>query len=201
MKADFDYCSSSRFEEFIERGRDLIEADRLSESKWGKTNCGFVYLIDFGDGKTKIGITRGNPHQRIRQLTGGNNTIMPYDLRFVAVGLCDQAESVEKILHTEYKSFRCAGEWFDFSSNDALCAKVDLIVDLHRFSHCFCFCEGWPEWKPSDEYIAEYSKCNPQSDLPSIIDWEKTKNSHETMGKIKVWLNKINELEAVLGTV
>lgn len=197
MKADFDYCSSSRFEEFIERGLDSIEKNRLSKNKWEKTNLGFVYLIDFGDGKTKIGITRGNPRQRMRQLTGSDKTIMPYELRLIAVGLCNQAESVEKILHTEYGNFRCAGEWFDFSSNDALGAKVDLIVDLHRFSQSFCFCDGWPKWKPNDEYIAEYSKCNPQADLPSIIDWEKTKNDPEAMKIVEAWLNKINELEAV----
>ena len=104
MKKDFNYCSEEHTNDFITECLDLI----YNQESGSDLDSGFIYLIDFGDGKTKIGFTKLDPRKRMKQLTH-TSTIMPFELSLVAIGYCDQVRCVEKILHTQFRYFRHSG--------------------------------------------------------------------------------------------
>lgn len=175
MKNEFDYCSDEKVNNFIENGLCSIEGDGF-ENKG--VDMGFIYLIDFGDGKTKIGFTKNDPRIRLKQLSH-TSTIMPFDLKIVALGLCEEVRCVEKILHTGYRGLRVKGEWFDFSKKIYNACKLTLIEELESFSLSFCFGDGWIKWKPSDSFIKKYSENKfLNNDIIRIIDWAKNKDKY-----------------------
>ena len=173
---DSDYYSNEKLNNFIDFTLDIIKSDKeCSESK----HIGYLYLIDFGDNKTKIGITKNDPRIRLATLNR-TGTIMPFNLSFIAIGICQEIESVEKILHTRWEELRCAGEWFDFSGEGMDGFKMKLIEDLYEFSFQMCFCPGWKKWKPSDDEIEEFAKdtmyCHTNGSIKNIVDFHKNQS-------------------------
>lgn len=184
MEDDFKYCSNEKAQDFIIDGLSIIEIDReATESE--KEDIGFIYLIDFGDGKTKIGLTKNDPRSRLKQLNS-TSTIMPFELKLIALGLCKEVKCVEKLLHSDFRPLRYKGEWFDFSGKKAMGLKLILIESLYWYSFRFCFCEGWKNWKPDDNFIKKYSEFPYREDIVGIIDYEKNKEEYEK--QIDEWL-------------
>lgn len=188
MKEDFNYCSEEHTNNFITECLDLI----YNHESGSDLDSGFIYLIDFGDGKTKIGFTKLDPRKRMNQLTH-TSTIMPFELSLIAIGYCDQVRCVEKILHTQFRYFRHSGEWFDFSGNKKMAQKLFLIEELYHLANRFCFCDGWVKWKPDDEFIKVYSKypINNEYNIENIIDCEKNKNKYRK--QTEEWIKTVTE--------
>jgi len=67
-----------------------------------------VYLIENGEGLYKVGRTKLDVSERIRQLQTGS----PYQLEFVAECLVNHPSKVEAYLHRKYRQFHVSGEWF-----------------------------------------------------------------------------------------
>lgn len=187
MEEDFNYCSKEKADEFINEYLDSISYDIQSGNSF---DLGFIYLIDFGDGKTKIGFTKLDPRKRLKQLST-TSTIMPFELSLVALGYCMQVRCVEKILHTEFRQFRHSGEWFDFSDKKISAMKLHLVERLNALSRSSWLCEGWEKWKPDDEYIKIYENCPNWDTISGMIDWQKNPNkSQETTNK---WIKSLKE--------
>lgn len=84
---------------------------------------GYVYLIDNGTGKVKIGRTT-NPMIRIKTIESqsGMTTIQTY-----VSPQCSNYKDLELITHKKFDEFRVKGEWFKISFNEV----KDHISSLH----------------------------------------------------------------------
>lgn len=189
MEEDFKYCSKEHTELFIQNHLSDISYDLESGNV---LDSGFIYLIDFGDGKTKIGLTKLDPYKRLKQLST-TGTIMPFELSLIALGYCDQVRCVEKMLHTQFRYFRHSGEWFDFSGNRKMAQKLLLIEELHHLANNFCFCDGWEKWKPDDDFIKVYSKypINNENNIDTIIEIQKNENKYNE--ETKQWIESVTK--------
>lgn len=90
---------------------------------------GWVYIAKSDTGHYKIGRSK-TPVERVKHF----DTIMPIDVKVIAMIPCDDYVAAEKLLHWqygEYKNFRVKGEWF-------------LIPDefAERFESIICFLDG-----------------------------------------------------------
>lgn len=156
-----------------------------------KKEAGFIYLIDFGDGKTKIGITQNDPRKRMRALWRPG-TLMPFDLSLVALGYSAEFSSfIEKYLHAYYCHLRVKGEWYDFGGRERRAFKLRLIEDLSHLADNFCFCEGWWNWKPSDDFIRKYAECPDQDNIVDILENNKGRGREQ----IEKWWKELDTIE------
>lgn len=71
------------------------------------TNKRYIYIVVCGN-YTKIGISK-NISERMTALQTGN----PFPINLVFAKVVEDAENIEKIIHTEYNEFNISGEWFD----------------------------------------------------------------------------------------
>lgn len=70
---------------------------------------GYVYFIQVeGENKFKIGMTRGSPYRRMRNMQTGS----PINLVMYAYIPTDRPKELERELHQELVNFRERGEWF-----------------------------------------------------------------------------------------
>jgi hypothetical protein len=89
---------------------------------------GYVYLIDFGDGKTfKIGQTKHEPELRLHQIAKGN-VIMPMQL-VMEVYTETNCGLLETLLHMNFDNNHIRGEWFRFDFFD--------LVDIYQAMSSF----------------------------------------------------------------
>lgn len=81
---------------------------------------GYVYVIDYGDGKTfKIGMTRTGPQNRMAQINKAA-ILMPkqYGMKMVMSGEFANCYYLEQLLHDRFESLRDNGEWFKLDFPD-----------------------------------------------------------------------------------
>ena len=69
----------------------------------------------------KIGFTKGNSMERLKQHSTGN----PFDLELVFTFDTKFNMKVERILHRKYKSKHIRGEWFNLDTGE-----VDSFLDV-----------------------------------------------------------------------
>jgi hypothetical protein len=82
----------------------------------------FVYVIRGDHNMTKIGVTT-NPSARIASL----RTASPFPLEFAFIGAMPDNDGyvLEKAAHTALERFRCNGEWFDISPENAVATIIE----------------------------------------------------------------------------
>jgi hypothetical protein len=90
---------------------------------------GYVYLIeDIYNNSFKIGVTKGNPQNRLKKLQTGNSC----ELKLKCFYECEYPYRLESMLHTHYKQECELNEWFGLSNpNEFLdkCKEFDNIID------------------------------------------------------------------------
>ncbi len=90
-----------------------------------------VYLLKIvNDNKTlyKIGFTRGNVYDRVKNLQTG----CPYEILVVDSYSSDYSMIIERTLHNIFKHKKTYGEWFELDLEDEvkfkdLCKKYEII--------------------------------------------------------------------------
>ena len=96
---------------------------------------GYVYLLcEWGeDLRYKIGRSKNNPRQRVKELSTGNSN----EITLVNYYQSENYGKVEKWLHHQYKNKRTDGgeEWFHLSEQDVLgflkkCKQADETINL-----------------------------------------------------------------------
>ena len=75
-----------------------------------------VYLISDTTGRFKIGWTKRDPNERLKDLTTGNS----YDLTIESVYETKWGPRLEKNLHRRFSSSKRKGEWFDLNKDDVI---------------------------------------------------------------------------------
>jgi hypothetical protein len=82
----------------------------------------FVYVIRGDHNMTKIGVTT-NPSARIASL----RTASPFPLEFAFIGAMPDNDGyvLEKAAHAALARFRCNGEWFDISPENAIATIIE----------------------------------------------------------------------------
>lgn len=114
---------------------------------WKKWNSGYIYVIDYGDGKTfKIGYTNKEPEMRISQISK-MNVIMPMHLVMSAY-IDTNVYYVEQILHMMLDEQHVRGEWFKLDIID-LCEVYELL-DRLSFGAVTCEDRWYDEIVPKD---------------------------------------------------
>ena len=85
---------------------------------------GFVYLIgESGTKKVKIGRSKSDPNNRLKQLQTGN----PNQLELLFSLKTKYPTKVEAGIHRLYGSQRMIGEWFYFEDITELINKIKLV--------------------------------------------------------------------------
>lgn len=90
---------------------------------------GWVYIAKSDTGHYKIGRSK-TPVERVKHF----DTIMPVEVKVIAMIPCDDYVAAEKLLHWQYgehKDFRVKGEWFSIP---------DFFAD--RLTSIICFLDG-----------------------------------------------------------
>ena len=86
-------------------------------------NPEYVYFIgDSHGGPTKIGMSRSDPHARLKSIQTGN----PRRLGFRLLLEVSDAAAAERKLHRRFASKRLHGEWFNLSSSDMRSVKYGI---------------------------------------------------------------------------
>lgn len=94
--------------------------DKLKERR---ARRGWLYFIGNSVGPVKIGITRGDPKERCRDLQTGN----PTRLKVIHQFYVDNPEQAEGYAHLLLQDWHEGGEWYDRDA--ALALAADLAGD------------------------------------------------------------------------
>jgi hypothetical protein len=98
---------------------------------------GYVYVIDYGDGKTfKVGSTIGNPEGRLKQIVG-SSVIMPMHL-VMAVYTETNCTWLENLVHMQLDNKHISGEWFTLDFVD--------LVEVYQMLTSFGGVEMYDDW-------------------------------------------------------
>lgn len=74
-----------------------------------RSNKGYLYVIRGGENIYKIGITKNEPHSRLRELQTGNDR----KLELVKAYYRQDYKQLERKLHRQFNYCRLNGEWFN----------------------------------------------------------------------------------------
>lgn len=83
-------------------------------------DLGWLYFIGNGEGPIKVGITRGDPKERLKDLQTGN----PVRLRVLDAFSVVDPEGTEQRMHNALRDFHVGGEWYD---RDAVLHLLDEL--------------------------------------------------------------------------
>ena len=128
---------------------EILERGYLQEGK--KWQEGYVYILDYGDGKTfKIGQTRYHPSGREKHITNGLPVIMPKIRLVMYLDMFENCYYLEQLIHMHYDSNHSNGEWFDLRFIDL----VELYSMLSFFGPV-TLADGWYDIVPDDALTAK----------------------------------------------
>jgi len=135
-----------------EKGAFFMENDEYynlrvyKNQKDKKWLAGYIYLIDYGDGKTfKIGYTTISPEKRLKQICGKTSVIMP--MKLVLFGETEtNCIHLESLLHMVFDKNHVNGEWFRFEFPDL----VSFFIALNSFCNNVHIEDRWFEILPKD---------------------------------------------------
>lgn len=87
-----------------------------------------IYLIKNSEGFYKIGRTKNNAMDRLKQLQTGSSS----ELKLVKACNSEAGSKVESILHNRYKGYNVQGEWFDLPEKevDTFEKNVSTITEM-----------------------------------------------------------------------
>lgn len=131
----------------------MDEEDDYFNQPLKKWLSGWVYVLDYGDGKTfKIGYTTGEPEERVNQIARGT-VLMPMRL-VMACYTMTNCFYFENLLQMLLDDKHVRGEWFSLDFPD--------LVGLYQTLSCFGgaqLYDRWFELVPDDyrEYIDHFS--------------------------------------------
>ena len=129
----------------------------MQKKRW---EYGYVYLIDYGDGKQfKIGKTKNDPKKRTASIKSGSGLLYPepLDVKLVAsIAIFSNAYFVEQLLHMEFAEYHRAGEWFLF---DNYMTFLDVVSRMKDYSNDIELYDRWYEMVPADwdKYVENFA--------------------------------------------
>jgi hypothetical protein len=104
---------------------------------FGRTNGGYVYLIQHEHGFMKIG-SSNDPMDRLNSIRG----MTPYDVYLkTTIEICGDRTEVEKQLHDIYDTYNVTHEWFDLPD-----AAIDALTEINRLH--LSTVEEYDGWTP-----------------------------------------------------
>ncbi len=83
-----------------------------------------VYLISNSQGHYKIGFTRRNVNDRIRELKTGNSE----EIQLISEYSSDWGTKIEAALHRKYKKKKINREWFELNEYEV----ENFLLDCHK---------------------------------------------------------------------
>lgn len=128
---------------------------------------GYVYILDYGDGKTfKIGHTTKEPEDRLKQISL-SSVLMP--MRLVMSVFCENCKQLENLLHLVYDENNVVGEWYALHLVDI----IEIYQSMSVFGGAELY-DGWYELADGrfDDLIHEgvVGSNLPRTQRPHIID-------------------------------
>jgi hypothetical protein len=105
---------------------------------------GVVYLIletdKYGEERYKIGMTKRNPQNRVKELSTGNSNVITLLNYFES----EHYKNIEKMLHVRFKTQKteAKNEWFTLEDNQILnflstCKEIEKSVILLKQNNPF----------------------------------------------------------------
>jgi len=105
---------------------------------------GIVYLLletdKYGYERHKIGMTKRNPEQRVKELSTGNSNLITLLHYFESINY----KNIEKMLHVKFNAQKTEAnnEWFTLEDNQVLnfittCKEIDKTVKLLKENNPF----------------------------------------------------------------
>ena len=108
---------------------------------------GWIYIAKSDTGHYKIGRSK-TPVERVKHF----DTIMPVEVKVIAMIPCDDYVAAEKALHKKYAGVKYKGEWFNLApcedelTNIMCFVDGDFIIRWHKESKLNSCCIDSLDW-------------------------------------------------------
>lgn len=160
----------------------MNDDDMKSEMQNKKWSPGYLYILDYGDGKQfKVGITTKSPKTRADAIQRNAGMLLPLPIEselIISLEMDTNPYYLEQLLHMTLADKHIGGEWFMF---DDLGELAELVSIIKPFGILEYFDRWYDIFASDDVFLSVHSHV-----YPSNLDYVKGLTSYMKSNKLRV---------------
>jgi hypothetical protein len=141
----------------------MDEEEMLPEMQGKKWSHGYLYILDYGDGKQfKIGITTKAPKTRADAIKRNSGTLLPLPINselIISLEMHTNPYYMEQLLHMQLAHKHAGGEWFEF---DDISEVAEIVAMIEPFGYLEYFDRWYKLFESDDVFLFVHSGVYPR---------------------------------------